>query len=208
MSFTKDWFNNNIPRWERLVKPHLQTSKKTKVNVLIVGGCHEGRAPLWLFEHIKSLSHRESTMHIIDKFGPAILNRFKSNLKQYENNIHIVKVSDKSMLKHGLEEVVRTENFYDFIYLDGMHAQELLEMLVLVFPLLKPRGMLICDDNTNSKEHLPNCPKAAIDAFMYIYSPWIKAVDISWQAVMLKRTKAFKIKGCKSEFYHENMKTI
>ena len=207
-TFTTDWFSNNISRWERHVKPHL-LPKKDAAKVLIVGGSHEGQAPIWLFENLPFLKH----VDIIDRFSPGkgVYERFKSNLKPFEKRIgRCTKV--KTALKEGLTDhqnktnYSNYSNYYDFIYLDGMQAQELLEMLVLTFPMLKPRGLLICDDNTNSKEHLPNCPKPAIEAFMYIYSPWLMVKELSWQAIMIKRVKPLVMKECRSEYYH-NQKT-
>ena len=199
-TFSKDHFSNNIPRWERLIKPRLE--KKNKLNILVVG-CHDGRAPFWLLKNV--LTHKDSRIYCIDRFSPDVHKRFKNNMKEFGDTIQDIKV-DKFM-REGLNSIKHDVQF-DMIFLDGMHAQEVLEVMVMTFPMLKAQGLLVVDDNTNSKEHLPNCPKVAIDAFMYIYSPFIKALDISWQAVMLKRSRPLKIKGCKSEYYHEDLDKI
>lgn len=203
-SFTKDNFSNNIPRWERLVKPRLE--KKSKLNILIIG-VDEGRSSYWLLQKIpKPFKVKESRIFCIDRFSVDVHKRFKNNMKDYGDIVVDIKV-DK-LMREGLSSLPPKEKQFDLIFLDGMQAQELMEIMVMTFPMLKAQGMLVIDDNTNSKEHLPNCPKVAVDAFMYIYAASIKALDISWQAVMLKRSRPLKIKDCKSEYYHEDLDKI
>ena len=98
---------------------------------------------------------------------------------------------------------------FDMIYLDmGAGSKEVLEAAVLAFPLLKGRGMLIFDDYTTDKYHANSCPKPGIDAFLGAYAQDVKVVHATWQLVCLKRTKPLKRVACKSEYYHEDIRTI
>lgn len=202
MPYLHDWFSNNIPRWNRHVKPFL--SKRKNANILMIG-INEGRAPLWLKEN-NMLKGDKSKILCIDAFGKGqIYENFLKNVAPYEGVIEHRNVIN---LRDGIYEVINAKKKFDFIFIDSIDSQKVLESLVLTFPLLKPKGLLIIDDYTNNKEHSNICPKAAIDSFMDIYASQIKALELSWQAILLKRSRPLKRLSCKSEYYHENLKNI
>ena len=202
----KDHFSNNILRWERHVKPFFDKEPHKKVNILMISGVHDGRAPHWLLENTNiSKRGNRSKVYCVDFFKKDVLTRFKKNLDHFGGDI-VEEIAVKKCLKESIEKIKMIE--FDFIFIDSMGTQELLEMLVLTFPLLKKQGLLIVDDYTNGIEHQFNCPRPAIDAFMNIYAHLIKVRELSWQAIMIKRSKALGIKKCKSEYYHENMELI
>lgn len=190
MPFTVDHFSNNLYRWNRFVKP-----RKPQSSLII--GCHEGRAPLWLLENIEA-----SHVTCVDDFSPGVLNNFRQNIVPYKNRVKYVNASYRDAL------IKLKDQQFDFIFIDTIDSKEVLESLILSFPLLKPKGLLIVDDYTSSKEHLPNCPKAAVDAFMNIYAPFLKALEFSWQAILLKRSRKLPWKRCYSEYYHESLAKI
>ncbi len=72
---------------------------------------------------------------------------------------------------------------FDFIYVDGSHqAADVLEDLVLSFPLLRRGGLVICDDYTwqrqrPGQEDLLDTPKLAINSFTAIYRRRLRFVD-------------------------------
>jgi predicted O-methyltransferase YrrM len=59
----------------------------------------------------------------------------------------------------------------DLIYIDGDHrASSVMEDLVLAFKLLKPGGVMLCDDvNGWRSDRLQDTPKLAVDSFTQCY---------------------------------------
>lgn len=83
--FTNNWFNPNIPRWEKTFY-HL---KDKKINVLEIG-VFEGRSTTWILEELAG--HHESKLVAIDnfgKFGEIIITKkfFMRTLKGLEKKI-------------------------------------------------------------------------------------------------------------------------
>lgn len=198
--FTVDWFSNNIPRWERHVKPRFAgdvgAKKKKNIKALVIG-CHEGRAPLWILDNI-----RGSTVVCVDDFEKSVLNRLKSNIKPYGERARYINSGFRDALIELRNEV------FDFIFIASIDGMVVLESMVLAFPLLKPKGLMIIDNYTHSKEHLPNCPRMGVDCFMNLYARNVKALEYSWQAIFLKRSKPLKVPRCNSEYYHERLDRI
>lgn len=191
--FTVDWFSNNIPRWERYVKPRFQGKK---IKALVVG-CHEGRAPLWILNNISN-----SSVVCVDDFDKSVLGRLKKNIKPYGDKARYINSSFRDALIS-----IKNETF-DFIFIASIDGMVVLESMVLAFPLLKPRGLMIIDNYTHSKEHTPNCPRMGVDSFMNLYARYIKALEYSWQAIFLKRSKPLYVPRCKSEYFHERLDRI
>lgn len=193
--FTVDWFSNNIPRWERHVKPRFATGGK-KMKALVIG-CHEGRAPLWILDNIP-----KSNVVCVDDFDKSILGRLKKNIQPYGDRARYLDMRFRDALIELRDEV------FDFIFIASIDGMVVLESMVMAFPLLKAQGLMIIDNYTHSKEHLPNCPRMGVDSFMNLYARHVKALEYSWQAIFLKRSKPLKVPRCKSEYYHERLDRI
>lgn len=194
--FTVDWFSNNISRWERHVKPRFE-SKKIKALVI---GCHEGRAPIWILENIP-----KSSVVCVDDFkkaSKAVFNRLRTNIKPYGDRAKYI----DSEFREALIEL--QDQMFDFIFIATTDSKIVLECMVLAFPLLKAHGLMIVDNYTHSKEHIPNCPRIGVDSFMTVYARYVKALEYSWQAIFLKRSKPLTVPICKSEYYHERLDRI
>jgi predicted O-methyltransferase YrrM len=195
MPFSVDHFSNNLERWNRHVKP-----LQPKASLVI--GCHEGRAALWLLENCAG-----SNVTCIENFrkvGVRIEKNFSENVAPYKTRVRVMNKS----YREALVSLAHSKKIYDFIFIDSIDSLEVLECMVLAFPLLKPKGLFIVDDYTNSKERIPNCPRAAVDAFMNVYAPCVKALEYSWQAIFLKRSRKLPWPKCQSEYYHEDLNAI
>lgn len=185
MPYTVDHFSNNKKRWEKHVTP-------LKPQRSMVIGAHEGRAPQWLLDHIP-----RSTVICVDdykKLPAKVFTNAKANMAPYGSRATLINQPTRDAL------LSMTDTF-DFIFIDSVDSQKVLEALILAFPLLKPKGLCIADDYTSSAEHLPNCPKQAIDAFLSIYAPYVKTLELSWQAIFQRRSKKLPWKYCNSEYY-------
>lgn len=195
-TFTNDWFSNNIPRWEKFLKP--LAGMPLKVLEL---GSYEGKSAIWLLENI--LTHQRARITCIDNFGSDVSNteihkRFVENTKRFGKKIQLLKMNTRDALK--TPKIIQQE--FDIIYIDaGRHSKNVLEDAVLSFPLLKAGGIIIFDDYTTSKLHDYTCPKKGIDTFLDIFSDELRVRHSSWQVVAIKKVPKVKAKACKSEFY-------
>jgi predicted O-methyltransferase YrrM len=176
--FTHDWFARNIPSWERLLKWVGWNPDEQKLVVEV--GSFEGRSALWIMENL--IHHPDSRLHCIDTFQGSIENpqdlkdglfeRFARNVGESPQRNKII--VHRKYSATGLIDLLKSGHRADFIYIDGSHtAPDVLTDCVLAFRLLKPGGLMICDDYTwqmepPGMEDVLNTPKIAIDAFVNI----------------------------------------
>jgi predicted O-methyltransferase YrrM len=193
ISINIDWFSNNIPRMEQLVKPYL--AKFRKVHILDIAP-HTGISTVWFLENIPNCHVTVLQPSNIK----AVVNRMFERLEPYKNRV--------TVLEGGVELIQEGE--FDFIYIDiiGSDSRGTLEAAVRSFPLLKSGGLMAFDDYTTDRTHGYACPKPAIDSFTNIYSRYIKIFHASWQLLLVKRRRPLQINPCKSEYYHENITKV
>lgn len=203
--FSKDWFTNNIPRWEKHLKKLMKAGKKMPLYALELGS-FEGRSAIWTLENI--LVHPESRIFCVDNYGHVPdskktiqtvgKQRFKQNTAKFGEKVTLIVKDTRDALKSP--ELLDKQ--FDFIYIDASrHSKNVLEDAILSLPLLKVGGYIIFDDYTSSKEHDYACPKQAIDAFLDIFHDELKVENMSWQVIARKKPLWKKMKACHSEFY-------
>lgn len=177
--FSDDWFSQNIPQWQALFQAIGWNAAEPKTVVEI--GSYEGRSALWILENL--LGHPDSILHCADTFAGGVehdaaqtdglLNRFAANIRSSPG-------AAKVRAHRGLSAQVLIKLIYegvkaDFVYVDGSHqAPDVLADLVLAFEILRPGGVLICDDylwsnEAPGSEDVLNSPKIAVDAFTTIF---------------------------------------
>jgi len=151
--FSDDWFSQNIPQWQVLFQAVGWDAAQPKTVVEV--GSYEGRSALWILENL--LGHEGSVLHCVDTF---------------EGGVEHDAVQTTGLLARFAANIgVKA----DFVYVDGSHqAPDVLADLVLAFQVLRPGGVLICDDYLWSNEgpgteDVLNSPKIAIDAFTTIF---------------------------------------
>ena len=186
--FTQNWF-------EITAKANFETffigyKGKQNLNFLEIG-CFEGMATRWMLENI--LTDVSSRITVIDTFGGSIehkeagielagmLDRFKENTKEWENQI--------IMKKGNSQEILRTlpPTNYDCIYVDGSHrASDALQDIILSWQLLKPGGLMIMDDYAwnNFTDNLNAC--IAIDAFLNCFKDKYELLLKGYQVIIKK----------------------
>lgn len=221
MDFTVDWFSGNEPVWRALLAPAL--AGRPSIRALEVG-TYEGRSALWMLENL--LTGRGSKLVCLDDFSevaPQTLRRAatKSRHDRNENpvrracmdNLAADMAAKRVMVIEGrAEDTLRAlpvSAEFDLVYIDAdKSSRGVLEHAVLAWPLLKPRGFMVFDDYTNSREHDTSCPRPGIDAFLDNYAHELKVRHAGWQVIAQKRTKKLPRRACKSEFYHEDLRAI
>jgi predicted O-methyltransferase YrrM len=195
--FSDDWFSTNIPQWQSLFAGIGWNADEPKTAVEI--GSYEGRSALWTLENL--LRHPNSILHCIDTFeggvehGPQHTARL---LERFSRNVHGSPHGSKVRVHaaHSIDALIVLASQglnADFVYIDGSHqAPDVLADLVLAFKVLRPGGVLICDDYLWSNEpqgqaDVLNSPKIAIDAFTTIYRRKLAfAVQRNWQFACIK----------------------
>lgn len=201
-TFSKDWFSNNIPRWQQNLKKLIKKGKTTPLQALEVGS-FEGRSAIWTLENI--LVHPESKIICVDNFNSvpsrkrsATRQRFLQNTESFGDKLSLIEDDSRNALK---SPELLTKQF-DFIYIDASrHSKNVLEDAILSLPLLKVGGYIVFDDYTSSKEHDYSCPKQGIDTFLDIFNDELKVEHTSWQVIARKKLPTRKLKPCHSEFY-------
>jgi predicted O-methyltransferase YrrM len=210
-SFTVDWFANDEAVWRSVVVPHLAHKRHARALEI---GTYEGRSALWTLENV--LIHRTSRMVCIDDFSlldPATVMQGRTDVRgACIANLRTYLDAGRVMLVEGrAEDALRRMHgvTFDLIYIDAAKAaRDVLEYAVLAWPLLKPRGLLVFDDYTHSREHDFACPRAGIDAFLDMYSSELKMRHSGWQAIVQKRRRPLPTKACRSELFHEDVATV
>lgn len=200
--FTKDWFSNNIPRWEKHLKKLIQQGKTTPLNALELGS-FEGRSAIWTLENI--LVHADSHITCIDSYRTGTKRqqslsqqRFKKNTEAFGKKVQLI-VSDT---RDALKSPSLLKKQFDLIYIDASrHSKNVLEDAILALPLLKVGGYMVFDDYTSSKDHDYVCPKKGIDAFLDIFHDDLKVENTSWQVILRKKQPKRAPKACHSELF-------
>jgi hypothetical protein len=211
-NFTTDWFTNNLTRWNTIVVPYLNKLGRPIKAMEI--GVFEGRSALWTTENI--LADPNSKIWLVDDWNrfERGVPKFRNTWKNFLGNLAVFRQKyarspkDKIMVVNGVvadtlkSDEIKKESF-DFIYVDQpKDSRNLMEVLVLSWPLLKKQGLMVVDDYTSSREHDGSCNKQGMDAFMDLYAPEVKVIHMSWQVMLVKREKPLRFrKVCHSEYY-------
>lgn len=191
MTYTADWFSNNIENWKKDLAKYKGVSG---LNVLEIG-CFEGKATVWLGNFIGDSFHYT----VVDTFEGSIehkdlnfsfsgvYSRFRENIKEIEHKGQINTYADISInyLSHRRESAA---NSFDIIYIDGSHmAADVLTDAVLAFPMLKKGGVMIFDDYEWLAYPEPyKTPKVAIDSFLACFETEYRLVRKEYQVVIEK----------------------
>ena len=200
----EDWHSRHIPNWQVWLAPY----KNVTSSALEIGSC-EGRSALWLVDNI--LTGPCSDLLCVDPFsdegfeGSDITHtgskanqtylNFCENVKPYtvnpEPHLYNGKVNLCLNTSHSALRGCYAESYqFDIIYIDGSHlCRDVLEDIVLAWPLLKQGGTLILDDyqwHSSTGKPLDE-PRMAIDCFLAIYAREYELLGKGVQAAVRKR---------------------
>ncbi|MAA79658.1 MAG: hypothetical protein CL916_10395 [Deltaproteobacteria bacterium] len=150
--FTEDMFAMRNKIFWQALEPF---KNKSNIHYLEIG-VHEGRALLWVLEHI--MTHPTSTLTGIDLFSsgegdfkPKEIYKNPNDFKQrYFHNIRSSGHENRIQTHIGYsQDVLKTlkKNHYDIMYIDGCHTLMCTrEDTSLSWELLKKGGILMIDD--------------------------------------------------------------
>lgn len=118
---------------------------------------------------------------------------FLENLKEFESaHPGVIEFINKESWA-GMMDLYHKGVQADLVYVDGDHrAPGVLEDMVLGFRLLKPGGVMLCDDaqSWRADGSITNSPRMAVDTFLHCYWDQIKIVELpnSYQVAFRKKT--------------------
>jgi predicted O-methyltransferase YrrM len=147
-------------------------------------GSYEGSSAWWIMQNL--LLSEQSRLYCIDAWGggdegEARYAQFLRNIDELPNRRQIEVIRDWS--QNALRKLLADGLKADLLYVDGGHdAPTVLRDLVAGFDLVKPGGIVICDDylwddpRWGGNRTLGR-PKIALDAFTTIYADKLKIVQ-------------------------------
>ena len=190
--YTVTWGGPHGPEWDRLVRPALAHDRARALEV----GCWEGRASRWLLG--ECLVGARSELTVIDTFagGADMLDhgisaegareRFDHNTAPWRDRLRVrAGRSDDQLyaMRCGGESAS-----FDFCYIDASHeAADVLTDSVLVWPLLRPGGILCWDDYGWAVYPEPHRrPGPAIDAMLACFAGRCEVLHRGYQVFVRK----------------------
>lgn len=176
-TFNDDWFTSSSYLFSKYLSVYAGSECK-----LLEIGVHEGRSTIWLAKNIAT--HEESKIDCIDV---KLNSNFWPNVKEVGVE---KKISFYQMWSHDALRKLPNDS-YDFVYIDGSHAQTaVLEDAVLSFRLLKKGGIIAFDDYQWDDPQLNQggTPKKAIDAFLDVYKRKLSILETGYQVWVRKIT--------------------
>lgn len=233
-TFTVDWFSNNEEVFRKKVGPMLQstkTNKRQEIRALEIGS-YEGRSALWMLQHlgvhhVTCIDDFRDVDPLTIKAGARSAKDVRATfMKNMEANMDagrvvLIEAAAETALRsmtqtnHNKKKThdktrdkildTTTDMAFDLIYIDASKdSRFVLEHAVLSFPLLSRTGVMVFDDYTSSQEHDGSCPKQGIDAFLAIYSPYIRVRHMGWQVIVQRRARPLasaRAAVCHSEYF-------
>jgi len=164
---------NYIERWSRFLLP----LRERETAILEIGSA-KGRSAASFLE---LLPHARITC--IDIFTNADHERqFDATMAAFAPRVEKV----KSRSVPALDALMVQNRAFDVIYVDGSHARDdaLMDSL-LVWPLLKPDGIIIWDDYVWEMGRLPveQRPKDAVDLFLGLHGDQLTVLERGYQVI-------------------------
>lgn len=175
-SFSNEWFSPAIKaQWK-----HLFALAGDPHKVLEIGS-FEGQSACWILDttdaDITCIDTWEGSDEHSETEKTDLFTKFSNNIGEDRDRVTCHKGKSRAILP-----TLPFETF-DFIYVDGdHHAQNVLEDIILSWPLLKKNGILVCDDylwKREGSEVEDTCnPKVAIDAFIKVFTPHVLSTGV------------------------------
>jgi predicted O-methyltransferase YrrM len=192
--FLFDWFSQNIPLWNQILKNYKEKPNLTFLEL----GVFEGLCTRWLLNNI--LTDPTSRIYCCDIFDDEnykikyanIFKHFKNlkikdiflnNINIYKNKVKIFEGYTSNILK--LPEILQLS--FDFVYIDACHeSSNVLEDAILSFPLVKKNGIIIFDDYLQQDILSIENPKIGIDSFLNSYKGLYEIINVGYQMIIKK----------------------
>jgi hypothetical protein len=180
MAFTRDWFSDSIPSWEKVLSPMAGQANLEFVEI----GSFEGRSASWLLENI--LTGAGSRINCVDPWVGPIFDRFKDSVSPWIERVVMHRGKSEEMLP-------RIPGPFDLVYIDGLHmAFNVLQDAVLTWNKLKVGGVMIFDDYLWEHQGLDRTlvPKDAVDGFLTVIHGRYNLLHLGYQIIIQKNSRS------------------
>lgn len=159
--FTANWSKRGATNWQTSLS-HLNATPLVYLEI----GVFEGRSACWMLDHV--MTHPDSRYIGIDPWadyegreGAAIELLAIANLASHREKAELIRGDSRWVLR---QTRWRPESI-DVAYIDGDHrAEAVLTDSVLIWPLIRPGGVLIWDDYGNRGKN--RSVRKGVDAFL------------------------------------------
>ena len=176
--FDHDWFSQNIPNLENIFCGY---QAEAGPNILEIGA-FEGRSSVWFLENMTNA--RLTTIDTWKGGKDHDYNNPEIDFQKAKNNfdINTAKFADRlrviqSESFDALSLLCRSEERFDFVYVDGSHTAIDVNMdLSLSFRILRTNSVIYCDDYYwgFDDSSIYDSPKLGIDSFVNVYANKIR----------------------------------
>ena len=155
-------------------------------STIIEVGCYEGDTTFWIAETVGSVNPNLK-MYAIDPHNTSvdILESLEDAHKRFVHNLNVCPFKGVEYIRkpsnQGLIDLINRGVKAEMIFIDGDHtASAVMTDLVLAWELIKPGGVIICDDATqwqyndhkNGEISAQMSPRMAVE--MFIQCNWHK----------------------------------
>ena len=192
-------FSNDLPSGSldifKNIIHNFNMKNKNKTTQILEIGTYSGISLIKIMEMIPN-----STATAIDSFqnynedNLEILKKIEENKVEeiFYKNIKTAKLQDKVRLLKGdsfeiLLDLVKENEKYDFIYLDGSHTCfNVYSDLILSWKLLNKGGVIAIDDYLYLKDKIMDSPYESVNFFMQKFKNQIKVLNIGYRVFIEK----------------------
>ena len=193
--FSTDWFSTSIPQWILAFKK-VKTDFSKPIQALEIGS-FEGMSALFILENFPNAQltcvdtwegadehHTKDSSVYIEDFSNVVVNKFDSNLKEYQERLTKYRGTSFDFLTSIDKEIS-----FDLMYIDGSHdSGDVVFDAFLGFRHLNKGGIMIFDDyfwGAFYKKPLDN-PAGAINAFLKLKKGEYKLIAVYGQLIIQK----------------------
>lgn len=179
MEFTAAWHDSHAEIWRQVILPLLPETPRRWLEL----GSYEGKSAAWTLEH--AIRDGDELVCVDGWWNAEVEQRFDANVG---SRVTKIKMPHAEYL---LAAAARGESF-DAIYVDGDHdAPAVLSDCILAWKVLRPNGVMICDDyHWHGGWKKPGAvePCHAIDGFLRSYATRLRVLHHGYQ-VMVQRCR-------------------
>lgn len=183
--FSSKWFLNNFEIFTKYLPKNLDERFK-----YLEIGCYEGLSSLYILSNYKNV---EATL--VDLWDVPNINSLPltTDFKKIENNFdenlngyRFRKIKQDSSI--AMRKLLKENNFFDFIYIDGSHnGEDILSDAIEAFKILDKHGIIFFDDFLQKDKNRSIQSYEGGEKFLKLFKKFIKILYFQNNLVIQKK---------------------